>query len=421
MRERKLAWHPAFNTVLAYIGVQVGLMTMLSYSASLFMNVIAEDLNTAVGTTQLRFIPSSLATIFLLPFCNRIYNKLGFKQALSLGAILYALGYALMSWVPNVAMYIVCGIPIGLGTALALFFGGPYMLNAWFDKGTAIALAIPSAVSSLTASFVTPVIQNWIVEWGWRPALRTAAFVGMGISVLFVMLFASAAPETRGLRPYGWAPSSSEKSGGSRVLSGVRKEHVRKSPVFYMLFAVVMIHAFPGTIMRYIHPLALNSGFTVDQSTFAVSLFSLATTITLIAGSVIGNMLGLKKYTLTFVLINVCAYTLTAFNGGNYVLFLIGIAGMAIYGLGQIQQMGAKQIFGTLDLPEILPLVNIGYNVTNMLASSAIGYVYDFTGSYQAILVAIAVMYAISFGLVWLIFKKKDTLPWEEKVVEAAK
>ena len=89
---------------------------------------------------------------------------------------------------------------------------------------------------------------------------------------------------------------------------------------------------------------------------------------------------------------------------------------MAIYGLGQMQQMGAKQIFGTLELAEILPLVNIGYNVTNMIASSAIGYVYDFTGSYKAILVAIAAMYAISFVLVYIIYKKKDELPWEEKV-----
>ncbi|MBQ1250963.1 MAG: hypothetical protein IIY00_05140, partial [Clostridia bacterium] len=73
-----------------------------------------------------------------------------------------------------------------------------------------------------------------------------------------------------------------------------------------------------------------------------------------------------------------------------------------------------------LDLPEILPLVNIGYNVTNMLASSAIGYVYDFTGSYKAILVAIAIMYAVSFLLVVAIYKKKDSLPWEEKVIEKA-
>ena len=39
------------------------------------------------------------------------------------------------------------------------------------------------------------------------------------------------------------------------------------------------------------------------------------------------------------------------------------------------------------------------------------------TGSYKAILVAIAVMYAISFVLVYTIYKKKDELPWEEKTV----
>ena len=181
-----------------------------------------------------------------------------------------------------------------------------------------------------------------------------------------------------------------------------------------------MIHTFPGTIMRYIQPLALSGGFSLDQATFAVSLFSLATTVTMLVGSVIGNKLGLMRYSLRFVLVNIGAYLMAAYNGGNYILFCIGIAGMAIYGLGQMQQMGAKQIFGTLDLPEILPLVNIGYNVTNMLASSAIGYVYDFTGSYKAILVAIAIMYAISFLLVVAIYKKKDSLPWEEKVIEKA-
>lgn len=417
--EKNRRWHPAFNTVVAYIGVQIGLMALLAYSASLFMNVIAEDLNTAVGTTQLRFIPSSLATIFLLPFCNRIFNKLGFKKGFALGTTLYTLGYALMAFAPNVIVYIICGIPIGLGTALSLFYAGPLMLNAWFDKGTAIAIAIPSAVSSLTASIVTPFIQKMIVNWGWRPALCTVALIGMAISGLFVMLFASPAPESRGMRPYGWEPKSGEQS-GSVVLRGVRKENVRKSSVFYMLFAVVMIHTFPGTIMRYIQPLALSGGFSLDQATFAVSLFSLATTVTMLVGSVIGNKLGLKKYTLLFVLVNIGAYMLAAYNGGNYILFCIGIAGMAIYGLGQMQQMGAKQIFGTLDLPEILPLVNIGYNVTNMLASSAIGYVYDFTGSYKAILVAIAIMYAVSFLLVVAIYKKKDSLPWEEKVIEKA-
>ena len=72
-------------------------------------------------------------------------------------------------------------------------------------------------------------------------------------------------------------------------------------------------------------------------------------------------------------------------------------------------------------MPEILAVLNIGFNVVNMVSGSIMGYVYDFTGSYNGILLAIAIMLAIAFVLVVLIYKKKESLPWEERVMEVAK
>ena len=83
--------------------------------------------------------------------------------------------------------------------------------------------------------------------------------------------------------------------------------------------------------------------------------------------------------------------------------------------------MAGKEIFGVMDLAEIIAIMNVGFNLVNMVSGSIMGYVYDFTGSYNGILLAIAVMLAISFVLVVLIYKKKDSLPWEERTVEVAK
>ena len=93
MRERNTLWHPAFGTVIVYLAIQFACVTLLSYSSSLFVNIIAEDLNAAVGTTQLRTVPGSIVAVLMLPFANKIYNKIGFKFSICLGVCSYCLAF----------------------------------------------------------------------------------------------------------------------------------------------------------------------------------------------------------------------------------------------------------------------------------------------------------------------------------------
>lgn len=422
MRERNTLWHPAFGTVIVYLAIQFACVTLLSYSSSLFVNIIAEDLNAAVGTTQLRTVPGSIVAVLMLPFANKIYNKIGFKFSICLGVCSYCLAFVGMSFAPNVYVYIACGTLIGVGNALALFVPGPYMINAWFHKGTAIAIMIPTAGAALLATFTTPWIQGLIEAWGWRPALRFIALLGMAVGVVCTVLFAIPTPESRGMRPWGWTEDKNAAvQTKSNVVRGVSIKNARRSPVLYMLVIICMINGFPGVMSRFISPLATGSGFSTEQATLAVSIFAMGTTITTILVSFIVSAMGLKRYTLTFIVFNIICYLLLVFNGGNYVLFSIGLVGISLNSLNQMHQLAGKEIFGVMDLAEIIAIMNVGFNLVNMVSGSIMGYVYDFTGSYNGILLAIAVMLAISFVLVILIYKKKDSLPWEERTVEVAK
>ena len=91
MHEQKKLWHPAFNTVLAYIGVQVGLMTMLSYSASLFRNAPTScAASIAASCAEQNFIdknPGMTFRGFVLPIKRkkegkRHKNNLSFSESL---------------------------------------------------------------------------------------------------------------------------------------------------------------------------------------------------------------------------------------------------------------------------------------------------------------------------------------------------
>ena len=334
MRERNGLWHPAFGTVIVYLCIQFACVTLLTYSASLFVNLIAADLNAAVGTTQLRNVPSSIVAILMLPFANKIYNKIGFKLAVSLGVCSYCLAYVGMSFATNVYVYIACGTLIGVGNALALFVPGPYMINAWFNKGTAIAMMIPTAGATLLATFTTPWIQGMIEAWGWRPALRFISLLGMVVGVLCTVLFAIPTPESKGLKPLGWKEDKGTAAQSkSNVVRGVSIKNARRSPVLYMLVAICMINGFPCVMSRFISPLATSSGFSTEQATLAFSIFAMGTTITTIVVSFIVTAMGLKRFTLTFLAFNIACYSMLIFNNGNYILFSVGMVGISLNSL----------------------------------------------------------------------------------------
>ena len=88
MRERNSLWHPAFGTVIVYLAIQFACVTLLSYSSSLFVNIIAEDLNAAVGTTQLRTVPGSIVAVLMLPFANKIFDRNIFSDFSPLSAVI---------------------------------------------------------------------------------------------------------------------------------------------------------------------------------------------------------------------------------------------------------------------------------------------------------------------------------------------
>ena len=160
--------HYAWIILFVCVVVNVALNSIFSMAGSIFLPYMMEDFGAGAGTIQLRMTVHSLVVIFMMPFVGKLYKKYNFKMLLILGICCYLGAFVAFSFCGNVYQYIALGLLQGVGSALALFIPGTYMINAWFKKKNGFAFAIFSFMISFVAVFTTPLVQKMVTANGWR-------------------------------------------------------------------------------------------------------------------------------------------------------------------------------------------------------------------------------------------------------------
>ncbi len=415
-------WHPAYGVVIASLSIMVATCTFLTYPSSLFINAIAEDFGISLGTAQLKMFTSGGTAVLMLPFVNKLYERFGFKPMVILGIFAYCGGFIGYALAPNVPLYLAAGIIQGIGNALCLFVAPTYMVNAWFDKGTSIALLCTTVPASLITSFTTPWVNSLIQTHGWRSAMITVSVIGIIIGGVCCLIWANPNPEAKGLRPFGYSGEKKAKEdNGALTVRGVSGSVAKKNYILYLFFFIAISNALFSNIMRYASPIATTSGFTESQAAQAISLYSAGMAICQLIGAGLVAKLGTRNFTLAFCAVNILSLIGLMYNGGSFVVFAVCLMLCAFSGATYMQSLALKEVYGIMDYPSILSIVMIGVNFCNMFGASLYGYAYDLTQSYNTILWVQIVMVALSMAFTYVIYKKKDTLPWTEKAVTKEK
>ncbi len=101
--------------------------------------------------------------------------------------------------------------------------------------------------------------------------------------------------------------------------------------------------------------------------------------------------------------------------------FSISLMLCAFPGATYMSSIALKEVYGVMDYSAVLSIVMIGMNFCNMFGASFYGYVFDLTKSYSPILWIQIMVVAISIVFTYIIYKKKDILPWTERNVDNKK
>ena len=394
-------WWIVFGSVL---GLIVGNVTVLQFSASVLMKPIMADLGWNRSMVSAAVLLGSICAAIGTPLAGRLMDRHGIKRITLAAIALFALAIAAMSLAPAVpAAFLAMFSVVGLFSAGQAPLPYAKAIAATFDRTRGLAMGIAMTGVGLGAAIVPRLTQTYLDWLGWR-----GAFIAVGVTV-FVIAFvavglfigdADGAPRT-----------AAAQSLARRALPGLEAREAVRSTHFWMLaltFLCIPIVA-NGTIAHLV-PLLTDRGIPAGR---AVAVFS-----GIGASLIVGRLL--------------CGFLLDRFFGPHVaiafvVLPALGVAtllassdsmlttiGAVLVGLG----MGAEvdliaylqsRYFGLRAFGQIYGYLFAVFTVGTGVGPFVMGATYDVTGSYRPALLAFVVLLVCA---AWLLLRLPRRYPF---------
>lgn len=342
----------------------------------LFLPAMTVDLGLSREAFALAIAFQNLLWGFVQPFVGMLADRFGAGRIIILGCLCYLAGLLVMGQASGVlTLNLGAGLLVGLGmsgTGFAVVLGAVGRLVS--DRQRTVALALASAGGSFGQFMMIPLGQGFLSSYGWQTALLL-----LGLIVLLM------APLAVAVRSRGEETASVETVADSplaalREAFGHRGYKLLTMGFFVCGFHVVFIATHLPAYLR-------DLGFAPSLGATALTLIGL----TNIVGTYTwGHMGGLfrKKRTLA-VLYGLRSLVLLGFIllPKTELTVIVFAVCMGALWLGTVPLTSGlvAQIFGTRYLSTLFGVVFLGHQLGAFLGAWLGGFVFDHTGSYDAV------------------------------------
>ena len=302
-------------------------------------------------------------------------DRFGPRRVIVPGLFVLASSWVLFGLVQNLWMFYAVVAIMGAGASLCGWVPLVTMINRWFVRRRATAIAIASMLSPIGAFGLVPLIA-WSVEpdSGW-PGWRLIAIVVSGcVLVVAALAFARLRnrPEDMGLLADGGPPAMEQRS-----LSTIQALRTR---AFWFLvvgdgFASMTILDISTT---FLHPLALYRNLPPGEAIFAVYIHSYVSIGFYLVGGLVGDRIHKSIALALFTVLQAAGLTVLAFAGSMPVLYLASVLlGIGAGGRAPLNVAILADYFGLDSFGKTLALFFIFSWLPVAVGSPLLGWLYD--------------------------------------------
>ena len=309
------------------------------------------------------------------PFAGALADRFGSGRVIAVCGALYGLGLYLMSQSETpVALTLSGGVLIGLGlsgTGFAVVLS--VIGRSVSERRRSLFLGLGSAGGSSGQLIMVPFSQTLLDDYGWVGALLCLAALSALMVPLAAALRGNAAGDTRLERNQG--------------LGSAIREASRHSGYWYLNAGFFVCGFHVAFIATHLPAFIVDQGVAASLGATALAVIGLGNIVGSLACGVLGGRYR-KKYVLSGLYLAralVMALFLVIPISENSILIFAGAIGLLWLGTVPLTSGLVAQIFGMQYMATLFGFVFLSHQLGSFLGAWYGGFVYDATGSYDAV------------------------------------
>jgi len=388
---------------------QVMLNGTTGYAFGLFVVPLENEFHWSRASIMTANLLLSVFAGIASPFIGRIMYRRRAKKVIAAGAVLMAVGLALLGLTQTLWHFYLLFSLIGLSSTAVGVLPASMILSNWFKRQRGFAIGILGMGIGAGGFTVPWLLSAYIIpEFGWRFGYITCGVLLAAVIIPLSLLVIRETPEEIGL-----LPDNNKKGGRERHRplpineADIPFERVIKTPAFWLMAVSFTAFSFGNghTFFNQV-PHLQDIGYPAVEAAIAVQAVGIGSAIgkfgfgwlcdyirphyILIVGSVLelGATLLLMQFDQSSTLCMLWVYGLIMGLGMGSWLPAISMTTSATFGL-----MTYGVVFG---------IYNMLFNIGNALGPVVGGYIFDSTGTYGPAFILCLIAYAIAVGTMFL-------------------
>ena len=369
-----------------------------------FYTPVSQSLDVLKGTFALHATLSTLATALTSLKISRAIKKHSYKKILLIGVILSSGATWLMSYCTSVYAFYILGILRGIGVGIYGMVPITVVITNWFDKKHGLATSLALSFSGLSGAIFSPLLSSWIIHYGWQMTYRFMAVCIFTLVLPALIIPWNIDPQKEDLLPYGYKE---------------RKQtiHIQNNKVnlltisFICMCLFTLLHTSITGISQHLSGISVSIQLSATIGATLMSLAMIGNISTKLLIGLLSDLFTPVKAVIIMILTN-CISLVLLFIGvirqETTLLYISSFMFGSIYSVGAVGiPTLTRYFFGNENYAKTYSVIGFLTNVGSASSLTLIGYLYDFTHSYQIVFIIALCFHLINFILLGTICLKR--------------
>lgn len=380
------------------LGMLVSFASVLVYTFGIFLKPISETFHWNREAVSAAFGFAAMTAALCAPITGMLLDRFGPRKVIVPAIVVFGSAFASLSLLtPSLVHYYALFVLFGTVAMATSQVAYSRAISTWFHGRLGAALAFGMCGSAVGAMILPPIAQRLIDALGWRQAAVTIGVAILVIGLPTVLTFVRERPDSR-------TADGKRSAQGATVWQGLAD--YRFWVIVVVLFCISITQ---NGAVTHLSALLTDRGVTADRAAIAVSA---------LGGASLAGRLATGWLVDRFFAPYVSLVLLLGAAAGTHLLATasslpMGVAAAVLIGFSMggeadvIPYLVAKD-FGLRSFSVLYALTWTFYAIAGAIGPVLMGKVFDLTGSYERLLVYLAVATLVLAPLM-LVLPRYDT------------